>query len=257
MDFDEWCECEDREVHGHDLTLLTADDGHLQDACGEIAALIPTHYAAEEHVARILERLGKAEAAKFIREKLPESAAIRSGDLGEILAAEYIAVHMTYTVPIKRLRWKDHRNMAMRGDDVIGIEQHAENGRLSFLKGEAKSRVTLSTTVVAEARAGLDKDNGLPSPHALAFISERLMEAGDTALSDAIDTAQLKDGIAGDTVEHLMFTVSGNDPGALLETSLNEYEGPIAQYGVGLRIDRHAQFVHEVYEKVIANGHDG
>ena len=28
-----------------------------------------------------------------------------------------------YNAPIKRLRWKDHRNMAMRGEDVIGILQ--------------------------------------------------------------------------------------------------------------------------------------
>jgi hypothetical protein len=53
-----------------------------------------------------------------------------------------------------------------------------------------------------------------------------------------------------------MFTVSGNDPEALLEASLEEYDGPISQYGIGLQVGDHAQFVHDVYEKVIANGDD-
>ena len=147
--------------------------------------------------------------------------------------------------------------MAMRGDDVIGIEQDPEDSQLYFLKSEAKSRMALSAGVLAQARAALDKDNGLPSPHALSFISERLLEAGETALADAIDTAQLKDGITTDDVEHQVFTFSGNDPSALLKESLEAYQGPIPQYGVGLRINGHAQFVHDVYEIVIANGNDG
>ena len=64
-------------------------------------------------------------------------------------------------LPIKRLRWKDHRNMAMRGDDVIAILQDAQTQRLHFLKTEAKSRAALTAQVLTEARAGLDKDGGL------------------------------------------------------------------------------------------------
>jgi hypothetical protein len=94
--------------------------------------------------------------------KLPTTKALRSGDLGEIYATEWIDAHSGgYHAPIKRLRWKDYRNMAMRGDDVIGIFQDADTKRLKFLKTEAKSRVTLTAQVLAEARAGLDKDGGL------------------------------------------------------------------------------------------------
>jgi hypothetical protein len=237
--------------------VLLAIEDNLQYARDSVAAIVPTHYAAEEHIARILDRLGKTQAAQFIREKLPESKAIRSGDLGEILATEYIAANTSYAVPIKRLRWKDHRNMAMRGDDVIGIEQDSGNDHLYFLKSEAKSRVTLSAAVLVEARASLDKDDGLPSPHALSFVSERLLQAGEIALADAIDTAQLKEGITSEDVEHLLFTFSGNDPSAFLQDTLEVYCGPVSQYGVGLRINGHAQFVHDVYEKVIADGNDG
>ena len=85
---------------------------------------------------------------------------IRSGDLDEILAAEYIAERTPFTVPIKRLCWKDNRNIAMRGEDVIGIERQP-GSRTLRLKTEAKSRASLTAATVAEARAALDKDNGL------------------------------------------------------------------------------------------------
>ncbi len=43
--------------------------------------------------------------------------------------------------------------------------------RLRFLKTEAKSRIDLRAQTLQEARTGLDKDGGLPSSHALSFIS--------------------------------------------------------------------------------------
>jgi hypothetical protein len=100
--------------------------------------------------------------------------------------------------------------MAMRGDDVIGILQDPATQRLSFLKTEAKSRAALSAQVLTEARAGLDKDGGKPSAHALAFISARLLELGNVPLTDAIDDALLKHSIPVHTVKHLLFTFSGN-----------------------------------------------
>ena len=208
INFKEWCDIIAAKVGAHGLSILSARSNHLPFAQDAIAAVVPGHYASEDHIARILERLGKNGAAAFIREKLPISKSIRSGDLGEILATEYITEQTPYAVPIKRLRWKDHRNMAMRGEDVIGIERHAPTGRLRFLKSEAKSRINLAASVVAEARDALDKDNGLPSAHALSFLSERLIEIGDTDLADAIDDAQLKDGITTRSVSHLLFTFS-------------------------------------------------
>src|SRR5260370_11707209 len=85
------------------------------------ASAVPGHYAAEERIARALARLRKPEAAKVITDLLPQTPQIRSGDLGEIYATEWINAHSGYRAPIKRLRWKDHRDMAMRGDDLIGI----------------------------------------------------------------------------------------------------------------------------------------
>lgn len=255
MQFNDWCSAGDSNIGAHPLRILSGDPARLDVGVTATAAVVPTHYAAEGCIAGILRRLGKTEAAKFVEGKLPTSKAIRSGDLGEILATEWIATQGGYQVPIKRLRWKDHRNMAMRGDDVIGIQQNPPAGDLLFLKTEAKSRVSLSADVVAEARAALDKDGGLPSAHALSFIADRLAELGNDALSDAILDAQLKHGIQPRSVRHLLFTFSGNNPQAQLTGSLQAYAGGIAQWSVGLRIKNHGAFVAAVFDQVIANAH--
>jgi hypothetical protein len=60
--------------------------------------------------------------------------------------------------------------MAMRGEDVIGLAQNPNTQQLLILKTEAKSRATLSGQVVAQARAGLDKEAGcLPATHSPIF----------------------------------------------------------------------------------------
>lgn len=257
VNFPNWCIKREESVGTHQLSVIASRPDSIANGCAAVAAIVPEHYAAEEQVARILRRLGRPEAAAFIENKLPTTKSIRSGDLGEILATEYIVGETPYDVPIKRLRWKDHRNMAMRGDDVIGLKRDQTTGRLHFLKTEAKSRAALAGGVVTEAREGLDKEGGLPSAHALEFISARLMEAGEDALADAIDDALLKHGIAPQTVTHLLFTFSGNDPGNILRANLEGYAGGYPQNYVGVRIDAHGAFIAEVYNRVIADANNG
>lgn len=257
LQFNDWCVSVDEQVGNHFRRVMTVQAANITTGIQTTAAIVPGHYAAEEHVARALARLGKPAAAALIHGKLPTTKAIRSGDLGEIYATEWIDAHSNgYRAPIKRLRWKDHRNMAMRGEDVIGIFQDPNTQRLYFLKTEAKSRVKLNAQVLTEARAGLDKNGGLPSAHALTFISARLLELNNLPLADAIDDALLKQGIPLQNVRHLLFTFSGNTPEALLTASLQTYLGPIFQLGVGLHVDGHAAFIGAVYDQVIANANN-
>lgn len=255
--FNDWCLSVDEPVGNHFRRVMTGLNASLPIGIQATAAIMPGHYASEEQVARALARLGKPAAAALIQGKLPTTKAIRSGDLGEIYATEWIDAHSGgYRAPIKRLRWKDHRNMAMRGDDVIGILQDAQTQRLHFLKTEAKSRATLTAQVLIEARAGLGKDGGLPSAHTLSFISARLLELGNLPLADAIDDALLKHGIPVHNVQHLLFTFSGNAPDALLNAYLQAYSGPINQWAIGLCVEGHAAFIGAVYDRVIANANN-
>jgi hypothetical protein len=236
---------------------MTGNTAMLDVGIKAAAAVVPGHYASEERVAHALRRLGKQGAAKLIEEKLPTTKQIRSGDLGEIFATEWIDAYSGgYRAPIKRLRWRDHRNMAMRGDDVIGMKQDVNTQRLLFLKTEAKSRAKLTSQVLDEARAGLDKDGGRPSAHALTFISECLFEMKNFSLVDAIDDALLKQGIPPESVTHLLFVFTGNAPEKLLTTALQNYAGSIGQWGIGLHVEGHGKFIGAVYDKVIADANN-
>ncbi|WP_316172341.1 hypothetical protein [Bradyrhizobium sp. SZCCHNRI2049] len=124
------------------------------------------------------------------------------------------------------------------------------------MKAESKSRAALQSSVIAEARTSLNADGGLPSPHALSFVADRLRELGETELSDIIDDAQLRDGIVADQICHMLFVLSGNDPTNLLRNELQKYAGTIEQYSVGLQVANHGQFIQDVYDAVIANGDD-
>jgi HamA len=255
--FADWCSEAEEAVGNHSLTVLTAVAGNLHLGRDAAAQVVPTHYASEGRMAALLERLGKPASAEFIRKKLPEGPRIRSGDLGEILATEYVAEQTAYAVPIKRLRWKDHRNMAMRGDDIIAVEIPEQGPPLQFLKAEAKSYAQLAAAVVTRARDALNRDNGLPSPHALAFVADRLREIGNVPLADAIDDAQLVRGILPAQVCHMLFVFCGNNPTELLRADLTACGGAISQLSVGLRVATHQQFIKDVYAKVIADGnHD-
>ena len=75
-------------------------------------------------------------------------------------------------------------------------------------------------------------------------------QAGDTFLGDALDKAQLKDGIRVSQVSHMLFTFSGNDPLKLLKTNLQSYAGPVPQHYVGLRVDRHQDFIKAVFAAI-------
>lgn len=255
--FYDWCDSADMPLGNHHVRVMTGRLGDIATGIQMTARAIPAHYTTEARIATALAKLGKTAAAHMLSDLLPQTAQIRSGDLGEIYATEWIEAYSGYRAPIKRLRWKDHSNMAMRGDDVIGMLLDAETQRLSFLKTEAKSRINLRAQTLDEARSGLDKDNGLPSSHALSFISARLMEIGTNApLVDAIDEALYRHGIPPESVKHLLFTFSGNPPQALLTQALQAYPGPIGQWGVGLHIDNHAAFVGAVYDRVIADANN-
>jgi hypothetical protein len=255
ISFHKWCETSTVTVNGHSLELLVGVGGQLPFARDRIAGILPDHYASRTRLSELLERLGKPKAAAFIRNKLPTSKTVRSGELGEILATEYIGERTSFRVPIKRLRWKDHRNMAMRGDDLIGIHRNARSRQLRFLKGEIKSRQSFSKLALDAARKALRKDNARPSPHALAFVADRLREGGDSKLADAIDDAQLKLGITLEQVEHFIFAFSGNDAGAFLSRGLESYKGKVKQQHVALRIEQHQEFIQDVYQKVTRGGY--
>ncbi|APZ34155.1 hypothetical protein BOH66_07775 [Microbacterium aurum] len=238
----------------HAMVHMVAPPATIGSGVDWAASQIPNQYTGPDRVAAILADLGKPAAAEYLEGKLPTSKRTRSGDLGEILGAQYAALELGFRV-VERLRWKDHREMSMRGDDLVGVRA-ATNGSLELLKGEAKSRATLGTATVIDADLALRRDRGRPSPHALSFVADRLHELGEHALANLVDDAQLTTGISQRQVVQLLFTFTGNDPRNLLRTNTTAYRGGVKRLAVGLQVSEHQAFIANVYSKAIANARD-
>ena len=252
MSLQSWVTCGEEQVGAHLLRhMVPTRTEDLSAGVAWAAGVVPAAYAKPERIARVLERLGKPAAATYLRGKLPTWKNIRSGDLGEIIGAHYATSELGY-VTVHRLQWKDHREMAMRGDDIIGVRA-PENGPVELLKGEAKSSVSLKTATVKAADRALRSNSGKPSPHALAFIADRLHEQGDHELADLIDDAQLMKPITRRQVEQMLFTFTGNDPRNLLRTNTQAYRGRVRRLAVGLQVRDHQQFIADVYGKADAD----
>jgi len=199
--------------------------------------------------AEIIEAIGGfTKAASVVRNALPGSKRARSGDFGEILATEYVDQATVYDVPVRRLRFKDDRAMAMRGDDVLGFE--FGTAPLNVLKTESKSRVSLSSQTAKQACAGLCRHQGRPNPSTLSFISRRLREMGKHDLAEAVEQLQESD-IPLSTVSHLIFTLSSNSPvTALSSVSTSPIHG-ITRHVVGCVITDHAAFIQKIFDGLV------
>ncbi|WP_024604939.1 MULTISPECIES: Hachiman antiphage defense system protein HamA [unclassified Pseudoalteromonas] len=230
------------------LNLKPSEFNKLKDA---LIGILPGYYVDPQSMAGTLARLGKDATARKLLTKIPEVKNIRSGDIGEVLASDYIEESLGYSVPIRKLRWRDHRNMAMRGDDVIGIIVDQQQQSIKFLKAEAKANRTLGRGILGDARKELDLDDGFPAPHALEFVAERLRETGNQALSNLIEKVQLVDGIRANQVEHLLFTFTASNPATLQKEAFDAYNGNIKQTSVGFRVTAHQELIAGVYQGVI------
>lgn len=111
----------------------------------ELKDLLVAHFVGEETV---LKMGGYAKAANTIRNSLPTTKRTQSGDLGELIATEYVDAQTPFSVPIRKLRWKSDRKMPMHGNDVVAVEKRSGR-RVRVLKGESKSAATVSAATVS------------------------------------------------------------------------------------------------------------
>jgi hypothetical protein len=229
-----------------ELVVLQERPGKRSSIEVAIQETVTDHLAGLDIVRRIG---GYKKTLAHIRNKLPTAKRVRSGDFGEILASEYIDQCTEYRVPIKRLQWKDDRNTTMRGNDVIAIQKHIKRWRL--LKAESKSRASLSERVVGEAVEGLDKHVGRPNPSSLAFISSRLRGHNRDEEAAVFEEFQSRPPKPTE-IEHLVFTLSGNNPTNHLRNHIGNTSAKIRRHLVGCVIADHQQFINTVFDRIHA-----
>ncbi|MHA7876149.1 HamA C-terminal domain-containing protein [Roseivivax sp.] len=227
-------------------------DGGRDAIHDDLAETIRSHYDRLERIAEDVDRLGYKVAAEILSEAMPQTSRGRSGDLGEILATELVEEEMGLRVPVRRLRYKDGRNMAMRGDDFIGAGYDGEGEKLWLLKGEAKSNKVLGKSTVKSARKVLNRDSGRCTPDSLLFVANRLLESDDAddntlgrSLRDEVGIKSLR----ADRIDHMLFTVSGNGPHASLKKDLEAAGTNRDQYVVNIHIEDHQNFIAAIYQE--------
>lgn len=257
MLYEPWCDRENLEDHQKQLWRLTERAGGRAAIEAELSGCIRSHYDDMERIAEDIRDLGYPHAAAILAERMPRSARARSGELGEILATELVEEQMGYAVPVRRLRYKDGREMALRGDDLIGIRVDAED-HLHLLKGESKSRAALAGATITEARAALSRDGGRPTATSLLFIADRLMDHADErrALGRKIRNEVVTRAAPPGRIGHVLFTVSGNATPQALRDDLQAADTIRPQVAVHLRIEDHQEFIRTSYERALALGNN-
>ena len=244
--FTPWFESEECSVDSVEV-LKERSDGRAEvfDSLVEVAA---------DHVVglKAIEKLGGFPKAKhLLKNRVPTTKIGRSGMLGEILATEYVAQETEFSVPVRRLRHRDTRELAMRGDDVLGFR--VAKKRVKVLKVEAKSRVKLATATLEEARTGLSQHRGRPNPETLAFLECHLRMDDRDAEAEPIAFLQ-KNPIYVKDVCHLLFTLSENSPKKFLVDNSNVVHKGIELRLCGCRVKKHADFVKAVFDQCLARG---
>jgi Cap4 SAVED domain len=218
---------------------------------------VRSHYDSLERIADDVEQLGYESAAAILRERLPRSKKARSGDIGEILASELTEERLGFNVPVRRMRYKDGREVALRGDDFIGAG-YGEDDKLWLLKGESKSRIVLGKTTITSARKTLNRDNGRCTPHSLLFVADRLLDQGGDMeeLGREMRTEVAAKALPASRIDHALFTVSGNAPPAALTDDYDALRQNRKQTVVNFRIEDHQDFIADIYEEAGSLGDD-
>ncbi|NBY21710.1 MAG: DUF1837 domain-containing protein [Gammaproteobacteria bacterium] len=257
--FERWCfSTKEIDKRKHYWTYVEKDGGR-DDICEDLVNTIRSHYDRLELIADDVERLGFKVASAVLGDLMPQNDTGRSGDLGEILATELVEEEIGLRIPVRRLRYKDGRDMAMRGDDFIGAKYDEAVQNLWLLKGEAKSNKVLGSATVKNARDVLNRDNGRCTPHSLLFVANRLLDSNDPYDNqlgrNLRDEVGLKSLLA-DRIDHMLFTISGNGPHASLKEDLDAASTNRTHYVVNIHIEDHQDFIAAMYHRAKYLGND-
>lgn len=255
--FAEWCDCSRSQTGEKRLLKYAEKLGGRAAIATVLPNVVRSHYDEASRIADDIKQLGFTKAAAILAERMPRSKRARSGEFGEILATEAAEEDLGYSVPIRRLRYKDGREMALRGDDFIGIRTEPD-GSLSFAKGESKSRASLSKSTIDEARTVLSRDGGRPTPTSILFVADRLMDLGGASeeLGRSIRNEVANHAVPATRIEHVLFTVSGNAPPQALDDDLAAASADRPHTVIHLHLNDHQDFIATSYEEALKIGNN-
>jgi hypothetical protein len=255
--FADWCQCALTKAGRKRLLKYEEKAGGRAVISTTLPKVMRSHYDDADRIADDAKQLGYQKAAALLGERMPRSLRARSGELGEILATELVEESLGYKIPIRRLRYKDGREMSLRGDDFIGVAVGAD-GALGFAKGESKSRASLSKDAITDARTVLSRDAGRPTPTSILFVADRLMDLGGDLenLGRAIRNEVATRAVPADRIEHILFTISGNATPQALVDDFTAAPDERPQTVIHVHVSGHQDFIETSYEEALNLGDD-
>lgn len=176
-----------------------------------LAEVVFAHHNDPREFRRNLEALGYPEAARVI-DRRPRDPNVRKGNLGEILASEYLRQCAHYQIPVYRLRYSI-QDSPMPGEDILAFRFGAPDGSgRELLVGESKVRDRYASNVVIEAHNQLVNYEHRPRPKSFLLIVHALREQGQDEESDRVLRFLDKFAPHQPTRRNLIFLVTGNEP---------------------------------------------
>lgn len=251
--FNDWCVKDEHRIGDHSLVIVRMDENRKEFGVEEAGEAIRREGESNSEFADVLERLGKRGAATYLRRSSPETAEEKCGNLSGALAVAFTKHETVWREVAVRLRWGNGRGTSRAGNEVLAFGQ--VGGQILLLKGEAITRQQLSDAALREAGTALSRNNGLPSPHALAFCADKLAEEGWQEVAALIDELQFRHGVRREQVGHMIFALTDDDPEDVLRERLVTYRGKFVQAYVGVCVERLSEFTQDVLAAVKADGH--
>ncbi len=178
--------------------------------------LVLDHYFSRDDVIRWLRRFDLPKVAKLLQDRIPDAGTtVRTGDVAEMLAVDYAEKSLGLTVPIRKLRYRSARNVAMFGDDALGLE--IIDGRLFILRVEAKNYSSFSLGDLQHIYDAMSSSNFLPTEDTLAFTAKLL---NDETVRDLVEGLQARGDLETIDLSLMMFVVYENEHSASNVSSL-------------------------------------
>src|SRR5262249_31334273 len=106
------------------------------------------------------------------------------------------------------------------------------------------------------ARRAVNRDEGRCTPASLLFVADRLMDRGGDAeaLGKIIRQEEAKNALPPSRIDHVMFTMSGNEPPDALSDDYQALDQKPRQLSVNRHIDDHQDLIAAVYEEASGLG---
>ena len=208
------------------------------------------HHISSQAVEGALERLGFAEAAKYLCGRLPREEKTRKGNFGEVIACEHLSQRYGYKLPVFKLRFMDNPDMPMRGEDIVAFEITEDNKITAICIGEAKTLERYNHNQVKKAHNRLVTTYH-PYPISLFLISNILHERGDHDLAEQIDIILETLTLRSFPRHNWIFIITGNRP-------RNAFR-PIEEMGtvvenlrtVNLHLPKLSSFIDEIFDNPV------